>query len=971
MMKQFKLLNIIFIILFILMNNPAIGQVESMENQLQYVKGSTEKFELLLTISKEYWSKNPMKSVEYAQAALKIGTEEGNDIQKARALNRIANGYYFLEQYKLALEYYLKSLDLSELNNYAEGIASATNNVGLIYQVMGDYDMSIEYYHKSLELQQKQNNKPGIADASLNIGNIYYYVKNYKKALYYFHQSLEIFTELKNEDGVLDVYNSIGSAYLDLFHPDSALYFFDLAYQLSGKINNLDKQATSLNNLGTAYFDKKKYKKALEYYDDALQIELGQEDLWLQANTIRNIGEVTLLLRDYEKSLNYFTRAAEIARNIGANRLLLDIYSGLSKYWEVKKDYKKSYEYLRLSNVLKDSIYNEASLNQIAEFEAKYSIRNKDQQLQMITKESKVQELQIKTQKYIIFIIASLSLFILTLFFVFYTRARTSKRAKKILEAKNIHITEQKIVLEKANAELKESDEKHVSLIKNIQDGIFVIQDEKIRFANESFSKIIGYPLDEVYELDFLRLIHPDDKDRIETNYRKRLAGENVPSSYEFKIVNKRGKMVHLSLSVGVINYLGKPAHIGTIKDITTLKKHEIELIKQKEKAEQATQSKSMFLAGMSHEIRNHMHSIIGISEMIAETKLNSEQKEYFNIIQSSGNELMNIINEILDFSKIEAGQVVLENIEFNLKELVAKIISMHEMQARQSNLYLKAEFQETLPEKLNGDPTRLGQILINLVNNAIKFTDKGGITVKVSHKQDYNLVSATDSIFYMVQFEVIDTGIGISKDSQQKLFKPFSQTHAAVQRKKGGTGLGLAICKQLTEMMNGEIGVISHLGKGSTFWFSATLSTFELNMQSSSAEPLGKLIYNKLKTKVIVIEDNLLNQQMTVNILVKEGYRVDMAENGKVGFDLYKKNRYDLVLMDIQMPVMDGIQATRLIRDYEKKNKLKKSVIIAVTAHTKEGEKQNLIDAGMNLYLSKPFKTIDLTEMLHNLKLS
>jgi PAS domain S-box-containing protein len=969
-MNRLKLKNIIVTFLIVFLNASTFGQIESLERQLKYLEGD-EKFELLLTISKEYWFKDPMKSVEYAQSALKMATESGNDIQKAKALNRIANGYYFLEQHKLALEYYIKSLDLSESSGFNEGIANATNNIGLIYQVMGDYDMAIDYYHKSLEIDKNENDKSGIANSSLNIGNIYFYIKNYQKALYYFYQSLNIFRELENDDGVLDVYNSIGSAYIDLNNPDSALFFFEQALKLSVQINNLDKQATSLNNLGTTYFDKKNYSKALEYYNAALQIELGQEDLTLQANTIRNIGEVYLLLKEYDKSLNYFTRSAEIAKNIGAKRLLIDIYAGLSKYWELKKDYQKGFEYFKLSSAIKDSIYNEASLNQITEFEAKYSLRNKDQQLQMITKESKVKELQIKTQRYIIYIIASLSLFILTLFFVFYSRARTSKKAKKILEAKNIQITEQKIVLEKAIAELKENEEKYVSLIKNIQDGIFVIQDQKIRFANESFCKISGYSQEEVYDLEFLELVHPDDKERIETNYRKRLKGEFVPSSYEFKILNKRGKMVYLSLSVGVINYLGKPAHIGTIKDITTLKKHESELIKQKEKAEQATQSKSLFLAGMSHEIRNHMHSIIGISEMIVDTKLTPEQREYFNIIHTSGNELMNIINEILDFSKIEAGQVALDNIDFNVRELVNKIISMHELQARQSGLYLNAEFHGLLPEKLTGDPTRLSQVLINMVNNAIKFTDQGGITIKVSPDPVYDSIPKMDTTSYQVRFEICDTGVGISMDSQQKLFKPFSQTHAAVQRKKGGTGLGLAICKQLIELMDGEIGVTSHVDKGSNFWFTARLSVPEDKTNTISAEPFGKSINNKKKARVIVIEDNLLNQQLTVNILVKEGYKVDMAENGKVGLDLYVKNQYDVVLMDIQMPVMDGIQATRLIREFEHKNKLKKSVIIAVTAHTKEGEKQNLLDAGMDHYLSKPFKNSDLIDMLTNLRLS
>jgi PAS domain S-box-containing protein len=946
------------------------AQIDSLENRLQYAEGD-EKFELLLIVSKEYWFKNPMKSVEYATAALKMGAGSGNDIQKAKALNRIANGYYFLEQYKLALEYYIKSLELSELTGYKEGIANATNNIGLIYNVLGDYDMAIEYYLKSLEIVKSENDKSGVGNTSVNIGNIYYYLKNYEKALFYFHQSLNIFSELKIDEGILDIYNSIGSTYADLNNFDSALYYYNKAYQLSVGQNNLSVQANSLNNLGTIYFDKKKYNKALEYYNSALIIELGQDDLWAQANTIRNIGDVYLFLNEYDKSFAYFSRAEEIAKNIGAKRLLMDIYSSLANYYEKKKDFEKAYASYKSSTILKDSIYNEESINKIAEFESKYTLRTKDQQLQIITKENKLQVLQIRTQRYIIYSVASFSLFILALFFVFYSRARINKKAKKHLEEKNIKITDQKILLEKAISELKESEEKHVSLIKNIQDGIFVIQDEKMRFANESFSKITGYPLEAIYDLDFRDLIHPDDLEVIETNYRKRLAGENVPGSYEFRIIHKRGRVVHLSLSVGVTNYLGKPAHIGTIKDITQLKKHENELIKRKEKAEQSTQSKSMFLAGMSHEIRNHMHSIIGITEVLAETKLTPEQKEYFEIINTSGNDLMNIINEILDFSKIEAGQVILELAEINIREIVSKVILMFEIKAQQIGLYLKSDIEDSIPEKLTGDPTRLTQILINFLNNALKFTDKGGITIKVSQTSEPYPLSVDDANTCFVKFEVIDTGIGISEDSQDKLFKPFSQTHAAVQRKQGGTGLGLAICKQLVELMNGQIGVTSQIDKGSNFWFIVQFLNPQLKIQTPSDNKLENLVTKNRNIKILVVEDNLLNQQLLVNILIKEGYIVDMAENGRIGVDLFKKNRYNVVLMDIQMPIMDGIQATRIIREYETKNKRRKSVIVAVTAHTKEGEQQKLFDAGMDIYLSKPFKTLQLTNLLNELNLS
>jgi len=968
-MQYKRLINIVLFLIFSVSRLSTFSQVDSLELKLNYVEGD-EKFELLLDISREYWYIDPLKSVDFAKEAFDFGYKNTDEIKKARALNRMANGYYFLEQYKLALEYYIKSLELSENSNYLSGIAKACNNIGLIYNDLGDYDMALEYYMRSLEIEKQESNYIGIANTSLNLGNIYYYLGNFQKALLLYFKCLNIYQETKDKDGILDTYNNMGSTYSELNQPDSALYYYDKTYQLSIEYGNQDIQASSMNNLGTVYFDMKDYSKALEYYNSALKLEIGQEDLWSEANTIRNIGGVYLMMGDNEKAILYFNEAGKIAEKISANRLLMDIYYDVSGYYNEKRNFRKAYEYHTLATDIKDSIYNEESSRQIAEVEAKYAFRNKDQQLQIITKENKLKNLKIKTQRYIIYIVTSLSLLILALVFVFYSRSKANKTATKIQKEKNTKITEQKILLEKALSELKESDEKHVSLINNIQDGIFVLQDEKIRFANDSFSKIAGYSLDDIYDMDYTMIIHPDDLDMIVSNYERRLAGENLPSSYEFKIINKKGETVNLMISAGIINFLGKPAHIGTIKNITQLKTHETELIKEKEKAEEATQSKSMFLAGMSHEIRNHMSSIIGITEVLSETKLSKEQNEYVDVINASGNNLLNIINEILDFSKIEARQVILEAIEFNIRQLVDEVISMHELKTKQRKLFLKSEVDASIPEIIIGDPSRITQILINLVNNAIKFTDEGGITIKVGVDIKKHIGNRPESTPCLMKFEVIDTGIGISKDSQNKLFKPFSQTHAAVQRKQGGTGLGLAICKQLVELMEGEIGITSAVGKGSNFWFTARLTNPNDDMTSSEKKDSGKKTEKK-NLKVLIVEDNVLNQQLTMNILVKEGYNTDVAENGKIGLELYKKNGYDVILMDIQMPIMDGIQATRMIRNYERTKNKKRSNIIAVTAHSKEGEQQRLFNAGMDHYISKPFKSDELLKVIKNLDLS
>jgi len=943
----------------------AYPQIDSLELELE-IKEGDERFELMLDISKEYWYVDALKSVEYAKSAFELAKQNNNELQKAAALNRLANGYYFLEQYKLALEYYIKSLELSENNQYDEGISNASNNIGLIYEVLGDYDMAVDYYIKSLEIETRIKNHKGIANTSLNLGNIYYRLNNFEKALNLYYKCIRIYAQLEDLKGILDTYNNIGSVYSELHQSDSSLKYYEMALKLSDEIDIPDIKSTTLNNLGTVYYNKEEYTKALEYFNSALNIEIGQENLWSEANTIRNIGGVYLMLGDEKQAISYFHRAEEIAKNIGAKQLLMDTYFDISVYYEGKKDYKKTFEYFQLASGLKDSIYNQTSSQQIAEIETKYNFRNKDQQLKIITKDNELKNLKIKTQRYIIYAVGGVGLFVLALFLVFYMRSRINKKARVILETKNKKITEQKILLEKALSELKESDEKHLSLIKNIQDGIFVIQNEKIRFANESFCKISGYPMEEIHDLEYKDLIHPDDLDRMVSNYQGRLAGEDIPRSYEFKLINRQGETVHINISVGIINFLGKPAHIGTIKDISQQKTYESQLIKAKEKAENATKSKSLFLAGISHEIRNHMSSIIGISEVLSETKLTIEQKDYIGIINTSGNTLLNIINDILDFSKIEAGQIELEEKEFNIRALVNETITMHDVMAKQKNLYITSEVENGIPEIIRGDSTRLNQILVNLVNNALKFTDKGGITIKLNLEILNHLNNKKNLTSCILNFEVIDTGIGIAKSSQDKLFKAFSQTHAAAQRKQGGTGLGLAICKQLVELMDGEIGISSEIKKGSNFWFNVRME-IPSSIEHSSVTKKPKKITNKKQLKVLIVEDNLLNQQLTTNILVKNGHAADVAENGKVGLNLFKNNNYDVVLMDIQMPVMDGIQATKLIREYESYNDYKRTKIIAVTAHSRDGEQQKLLDAGIDQYLSKPFKTSELISILED----
>nr|WP_319999554.1 response regulator [uncultured Draconibacterium sp.] len=385
--------------------------------------------------------------------------------------------------------------------------------------------------------------------------------------------------------------------------------------------------------------------------------------------------------------------------------------------------------------------------------------------------------------------------------------------------------------------------------------------------------------------------------------------------------------------------------------------KNNKELEIQKNKAEEATRLKAMFLANMSHEIRTPLNGIIGTSKMLEETTLNEEQSELIHIITTSGENLLNIINDILDFSKIEAGQIKLENIKFSLPEVIGTIAKLYKFKSDSKGIPINVNIDKNIPDVLIGDPYRLNQIVANLVNNALKFTEKGSvnINVEVLHQEDDRKVELI--------YKVIDTGIGISEEGKNKLFKEFSQVDSSTTRKYGGTGLGLSICQNLVALMNGKIGVESEVGKGSEFWFKLWYEYAEKELSEHMEE-----IKVPDNLRILYAEDNLINQKITKFMLKKIQADCDMAGNGKQAFEMFKQKDYDLILMDMFMPEVNGIESTKLIREFEQESKSEKPVyIVAVTANAFSEDKQKCFDAGMNDFISKPFNESELKKVIEN----
>ncbi|MFA7057889.1 MAG: ATP-binding protein [Candidatus Cloacimonadales bacterium] len=418
-------------------------------------------------------------------------------------------------------------------------------------------------------------------------------------------------------------------------------------------------------------------------------------------------------------------------------------------------------------------------------------------------------------------------------------------------------------------------------------------------------------------------------------------------------------KIIHRELSSSPIFHNNKLAGISIIsRDITRFIEFQNELKIEKEKAETANLTKSQFLATMSHEIRTPLNGILGMTELLKQTKLDEEQEDYANSIRISGSTLLELINDILDFSKLESTSFTLTKSNFSINNLFKEIESIVISRAKEKNLNLVFEYEEGIDEYFYADKLRIKQILLNIIYNAIKFTTKGEILVTFS-------VVAKSNVY---KFSVKDTGIGIKEHDIQRLFEPFTQAKSSLTNKSGGTGLGLAIVKRLIDAMQGEIEVKSVFGKGSTF-------SFTLNLPKSTKDGI-----NKIKTQVshdyiistefaltyplniLVAEDNKINQKLLMILLKKLGYQPDLANNGQEAYELVSKTNYDIVLMDVEMPIMDGVTSMLKIKENQA---IIQPYIVAVTANAKSEDESNYLQLGMDNYLSKPINTRQLTEVL------
>lgn len=516
----------------------------------------------------------------------------------------------------------------------------------------------------------------------------------------------------------------------------------------------------------------------------------------------------------------------------------------------------------------------------------------------------------------------------------------------------SIDVSDRKLIDDK----LRDSELKFRTLCDSTNAGIFLYKIPDYIYVNKGAERLTGYTAEELVGMNFWHIIHPEDRDFARERGFARLSGKKTVDKYELRFVTKSGEVKYIDFTAGIISLNGETISIGTAYDITERKISVLELLKAKEKAEQADKLKTIFLANMSHELRTPLVGILGYTELLAEETTNPDHLEMTHSILNSGRRLMDTLNSIIDISRIEANKYEIKPSAVDLSNIIRETVFLFKQQAEDKSLFLNV-IQPEKPVLFNSDSELLSKIFINLISNAVKYTPSGGITIKTT------ILNEGSNKFAIV--DVIDSGIGINSKNHHLIFQPFRQVSEGLTRNFEGNGLGLSITKRFVELLYGTITFKSSPGKGSTFSVRFPLPDEDLVIEEENKVTTDATGNFPANIKILLVEDDLSNASIICAYL-KDHFSIDHVLDGKTAIDYCKARKYDSILMDINLKGITGIEALHHIRKLD--DYYVKLPVIAVTAYAMMGDKEKLLSLGFDYYVSKPFKREELFNLLVNI---